>query len=78
MVPEDQVYGSRILGAVLLDTDTEEISFTAENSASGSIIESLLLTMEKDKHYLILLYGTADDPILEVKEIESIRPSQDI
>jgi len=70
-VQNEQVYGSRILGAVLLDADTEEISFTAENSNTGSVIESLLLTMEKDKHYLILLYGTADDPILEVKEVES-------
>jgi len=73
-VQDEQVYGSRILGAVLLDTDVEEISFTAENSSSGSIIESVLLTMEKDKHYLILLYGTADDPLLEVKELESIQP----
>lgn len=70
-VPDDQVYGSRILGAVILNADTEEITFTAENSATGSIIESLLLTMDKDKHYLILLYGTGDDPLLEVKEIEN-------
>lgn len=70
-VNNEQVYGSRILGAVLLDTEIQEISFTAENSNTGSVIESLLLTMEKDKHYLILLYGTADDPILEVKEAES-------
>jgi hypothetical protein len=73
-VQNEQVYGSRILGAVLLDTDAQEISFTAENSSSGSVIESLLLTMQKDKHYLILLYGTADDPLLEVKELEDEQP----
>jgi len=69
-VPDEQVYGSRILGAVLLETEIEEITFTAENANTGSIIESLLLTMEKDKHYLIVLYGTSDDPILDFREVD--------
>lgn len=73
-VEDEQEYGSRILGAVLLESEVEEISFTAENSNTGSILESVLLTMEVDKHYLIIIYGTADDPILEVKELESIQP----
>ncbi len=73
-VPAEQAYASRILGAVLLDTDSEEISFTAENSTTGSQIESLLLDMEKDKHYLIVLYGTADEPILEIQDIEFVQP----
>jgi hypothetical protein len=73
-VPDAQDYGSRILGAVLLEEMTEEISFTVKNSGSGELIESLLLTMEMNKYYLIILYGTADEPILEVQEHDYSRP----
>jgi len=73
-VQDEQGYGSRLLGAVLLESDSEEISFTAKNSDTGAQIESLLLTMEKDKQYLIVLYGSADDPVLAFQEVESTRP----
>ena len=73
-VPDEQAYGSRILGAVLLQSDTEEISFTAKNESTGSQIESLLLTMDKDKHYLIVLYGSAEEPLLDFQEAEITRP----
>jgi hypothetical protein len=73
-VQDEQDYGSRLLGAVLLESDSEEISFTAKNSDTGAQIESLLLTMEKDKQYLIVLYGSADDPVLAFQEVESTRP----
>jgi len=74
VVPVDQEYGSRILGAVLLTTDTEEISFTAKNADSGSLIESLLLTMDKDTYYLIVLYGSAEEPVLAIQELETTGP----
>ncbi len=73
-VPAEQSYGSRILGAVLLQADTEEISFTATNFDTGSQIESLLFFMDKDKHYLIILYGSADNPSLIYQEVETVRP----
>jgi len=73
-VPDDQDYGSRILGAVILDTQTEEISFTAKNSDTGSQIESLLLTMEMNEHYLIVLYGSAEEPVLDFQELVSTAP----
>ncbi len=73
-VRDEQFYGSRIVGAVLLEADTEEISFTATNFDTGSQIESLLLSMDKDKHYLIILYGSADEPSLVYQEVETARP----
>ena len=73
-VQNEQDYGSRILGAVLLESVSEEISFTAKNSDTGAQIESLLLTMEEDKQYLIVLYGSADEPVLAFQEVESTRP----
>ena len=76
-VPNEQAYGSRILGAVLLETDSEEISFTAKYTSSGSQIESLLLTMDKDKHYLIVLYGSDEEPALNFQEIETTLPQGD-
>jgi hypothetical protein len=76
-VPDEQPYGSRILGAVILEENFEEISFTATNFESGSQIESLLLSMDKDKHYLIILYGSADEPSLIYQEVESARPQPD-
>lgn len=76
-VPDEQDYGSRILGAVLLDDTSEEIPFTAKNSDTGSQIESLLLTMEMNKQYLIVLHGSADEPILDFREVETTRPQPD-
>ncbi|TFH25125.1 MAG: hypothetical protein E4H10_09725 [Bacteroidia bacterium] len=73
-VPKEQTYGSRILGAVLLDTQTEEISFTAKNYDTGSQIESLLLTMEMNEHYLIVLYGSAEEPVLDFQKLVSTAP----
>jgi hypothetical protein len=73
-VPNEQAYGSRILGAVLLDEQTEEISFTANNFDTGSQVESLLLTMDMNKYYMIVLYGSADEPILSIHELETTRP----
>ena len=73
-IQDEQDYGSRILGAVLIESDSEEISFTAKNTNTGSQIESLLLTMEKDKFYQIVLYGSADEPVLYLQEVETTRP----
>lgn len=73
-VPDDQAYGSRIMGGILMAGDTEEISFTANNADTGSQIESLLLNMERDKDYLIVLYGSADEPLMLFQELETSRP----
>lgn len=73
-IPDEQAYGSRILGGVLLDEQTEEISFTANNFDTGSQVESLLLTMDMNKYYMIVLYGSADEPSLVIQEAESARP----
>jgi len=76
-VLDEQDYGSRILGAVLLEGVTEEISFTARNSESGELIESFLLDLEMNKYYLIILYGTAIEPILVIQELDTTRPQSD-
>lgn len=73
-VPDDQAYGQRIMGGILMAGDTEEISFTANNADTGSQIESLLLNMERDKDYLIVLYGSADEPLMLFQELETTRP----
>jgi len=74
VVPDEQAYGSRIMGGILLEGATEEISFTAENSDNGAQIESLLLTMDRDKDYLVVLYGSAEEPLMEFQELETSRP----
>ena len=73
-VPDEQAYGSRIMGGILLEDATEEISFTAKNSDTDAQIESLLLSMDRDKNYLIVLYGSAEEPLMEFQEIETSRP----
>lgn len=73
-VPTEQDYGNRILGAVLIDDVHQEISFEVKNADSDELIESILLDMEMNKYYLIILYGTAEDPILVVEELDSARP----
>jgi hypothetical protein len=73
-VPDEQAYGSRIMGGILLEGATEEISFTAKNSDTGAQIESLLITMDRDKDYLIVLYGSAEETLMQFQELETSRP----
>ncbi len=73
-VPYEQDYGDRILGAVLIDDVHEEIFFAVKNADSGELIETFLLDMEMNTYYLVILYGTADDPILVVEELDTSRP----
>lgn len=73
-IPDDQAYGAKIVGGVLLDDVSEEISFTARNSDTDSQIESLLLNMDRDKSYLVVLYGSVDDPLMVFQELETTRP----
>lgn len=73
-VPDEQAYGARITGGILLDEATEEISFTAMNASTGSQIESVLLTMDMNEHYLIVLYGSADEPKLDFQKVDATRP----
>lgn len=73
-VPTAQGYGDRILGAILMDDVSQEISFTVKNSGTGELIESLLLNMDMNTFYMIVLYGTADDPVLFVEELDTTRP----
>lgn len=73
-VPYEQDYGDRILGAVLLDDVSEEILFEVKNADTGDLIESLLLNMDMNIYYIIVLYGTADEPILAVEELDTTKP----
>ena len=71
---EDHPYGNVITGAVLLADSTEEISFIAE-STSGTLLGSQLLEMEENKHYIGIIHGTREEPILEFQQVETAKPA---
>jgi hypothetical protein len=72
---EDQPYGSVISGGVLLEEESEEIVFVVKNGDSGAYLESQTLSMTIDKHYLALVYGTAENPVLLCEELETKTPT---
>jgi hypothetical protein len=73
-VPDEKVYAGQFLGSVVLETETDEINFTAKHSGTGAVLLSELLVLEKDKYYTVIAAGSVDDPVLLFHEIETTRP----
>ena len=68
-------YGTIITGGVLLDDNSAEILFVVKNGSSGTYLESQNLNMTKDKNYLAVVYGTAENPVLLCQELETEPPT---
>jgi len=73
-IPDPKVYAGQLQGSVLLETETDEINFTAKHSGTGAVLFSELLVLEKDKYYTVVAAGTEENPVLLFKEIETTPP----
>ena len=73
-VPEEKLYGFQFLGSVQLETATEEIAFTVKHSGTKEVLISQLFQLEQDKYYTIVVHGSADDPSLFIREIDTSEP----
>ncbi|MDF1573772.1 MAG: hypothetical protein P1P86_01090 [Bacteroidales bacterium] len=73
-VPEPKDYSVLLAGSVLLESASEEISFTVKHSGTKEVLVSQLVPMEQDKYYMIIVSGPADAPSLLIREIDTSRP----
>ena len=70
-------YGTTIFGGVLLDEESEDISFVVNNGFNGLFLESNTIRMTKDKYYIAVIFGTEEDPVLLIQELETTPPTSD-
>ena len=73
-LPEAQVYAAQFAGSVVLETDSEEISFTVRHSGSNEVLVSQLLQLVKNTYYNVIVMGTKEDPVLLLQDIDTSRP----
>ena len=58
-LPEEQLYAALFSGAILLETDSEEISLTVKHSGTNEVLVSQLFQLEKDKYYNVIVRGSS-------------------
>ncbi len=73
-VEGEHVYGSVVQGGVLLEEETEQISFVVKNAASGEIIESLLIEMTENRNYQGIIFGTLENPVFLLRQVDTSPP----
>lgn len=74
-LPEEQLYAIQFSGSVLLETDSEEISFTVKHSGTNEVLVSQLFQLEKDKYYNVIVRGSSEEPVLLFREINTTHPA---
>jgi hypothetical protein len=74
-LPEEQLYAAQFSGAVLLETDSKEISFTVKYSGTNEVLVSQLFLLEKDKYYNVIVRGSSEEPVLLIREIDTTHPA---
>ena len=70
-----QNYAAQFSGAVLLEADSEEISFTVKHSGTNDVLVSQLFQLEKDKYYNVIVRGSSEEPVLLIREIDTTHPA---
>lgn len=73
-LPEAQDYAVQFAGSVLLETASEEISFTVRHSGTNEVLISQLFQLEKNKYYNVIVRGSKEDPALLFREIDTTHP----
>lgn len=67
-------YGDRFLGAVLLDTESQEIPFNVKNANMGTEYWSQDLQLEKNGYYVLVITGTEEEPVVLINDEVRINP----
>ncbi|MFW9852956.1 MAG: hypothetical protein ACFFDS_08435 [Candidatus Thorarchaeota archaeon] len=70
-VPNAQLYSNAFPGAVILQEDTEEITFTVKRAVTKEVLISQIHQLDKDIYYNVVVGGTAEDPELLFLEIDT-------
>lgn len=70
-VPSALFYADAFPGAVILQDDTEEITFTVKRAVTKEELISQVFQLEKDIYYNVVVGGSAEDPELIILEIDT-------
>lgn len=73
-VPTVKVYAYQFAGAVILESDSEEIGFAVKHPETKEVLATQNYVLEKDSYYNVIAYGSKEDPMLHITEIETSRP----
>jgi len=73
-VPAEKVYAYQFPGAIILESESEEVSFAVKHSGTKEVLASELFQLEKNKYYNIIACGSNDDPSLYIEEIDTNPP----
>lgn len=70
-VPDAQIYSDALAGAVILESESEEISFAVRHAVSREVLISELFILEKDAFYNIVVGGEVGNPVLIIEEVDT-------
>ncbi|MEA3478978.1 MAG: DUF4397 domain-containing protein, partial [Bacteroidota bacterium] len=73
-VPNERVYAYQFAGAIILESESEEIAFAVKHSGTNEVLASELFQLEKNRFYNIIAGGSADEPTLFIREIDTGQP----
>jgi len=73
-VPTEKEYAFQFAGAIILESESEEVSFAVKHSGTGEVLAAEVFQLEKNKYYNIIACGSKDDPRLFIREIETGQP----
>ena len=74
-LPEELLYAIQFSGAVLLESDSEEVSITVRHSGTNEVLVTQLFQLEKDKYYNVIVRGSKEEPLLLIREIDTTHPA---
>jgi hypothetical protein len=73
-VPDEKVYAYQFPGAIILESDSEEITFAVLHSGTKEVLASEVFQLEKNKYYNIVACGSTEAPTLFIQEIDTNPP----
>jgi len=73
--PDESLYAQQIFTRIFLETTTEELVFAVKHPGTKEVLVSQLFQLEEGKYYNVIVYGSAEEPILFIKEIDTSHPA---
>ena len=73
--PNESLYAKQIFTRVFLEEAEEELVFAVKHPGTKEVLVSQLFQLEEEKYYNVIVCGSAEDPTLFIKEIDTSHPA---
>jgi len=73
-VPFEKLYAELFLGAIILESESEEIAFAVKLPGTKEVLADQLIQLEQDKYYNIFAIGSKEETSLIIREIDTSQP----